>query len=116
VENDKLFFNFVTGKEPQELKKMIDQTYKEFTKQYKDQKVGWGENGCKEFLGAILLSNFDVSTTRYVLVGIDNVFSKNWGALDFSNYMDSVVKEVSKITYHTWSKVYRYLESEHGYW
>lgn len=42
------------------------------------------------------------------------VFQESWGPLDFSNYIDNVVNK-SKVSYETWSEVYRYIGSEHSW-
>ncbi|GAE28508.1 hypothetical protein JCM9140_4752 [Halalkalibacter wakoensis JCM 9140] len=108
-END--FITFVKGTTPEEVKKLVNKTYTEFSTKYKNE-VGFGESGSIEFVGSLLLMNYDNSTKRDIEKGIESVFKNMWSPLDFSDYMDDVVKK-SKVPYSMWSEGYRYLQNHH---
>ena len=93
------------------LKKMLDSVYHALSKQF-NNKVRFGDNGCKEFMGAILLFKYDKMIEEEIVFGLCKMFQNKFDSLDFSNYMDEVVQK-SSITMEDWIDVYDYIESNH---
>ena len=93
------------------LKKMLDSVYHALSKQFNNQ-VRFGDNGCKEFMGAILLFKYDKMIEEEIVFGLCKMFQNKFDSLDFSNYMDEVVQK-SSITMEDWIDVYDYIESNH---
>lgn len=93
------------------LKKMLDSVYHALSKQFNNQ-VRFGDNGCKEFMGAILLFKYDKMIEEEIVFVLCKMFQNKFDSLDFSNYMDEVVQK-SSITMEDWIDVYDYIESNH---
>ncbi|TCI46454.1 hypothetical protein EVJ27_06015 [Exiguobacterium sp. SH3S2] len=111
-EKDDSFKQFVSGYSHSLLRATIDNIYHVLSTKH-GTRVSFGPEGAKEFIGSILLAEFDPSTQEYVFFGIEKVFEEEWGALTFSNYMDNVIHEKSVITYNSWSDVFHYLNDHH---
>ena len=90
---------------------MLDSVYHALSKQF-NNKVRFGDNGCKEFMGAILLFKYDKMIEEEIVFGLCKMFQNKFDSLDFSNYMDEVVQK-SSITMEDWIDVYDYIESNH---
>ena len=95
----------------EDLKKMLDSVYHALSKQF-NNKVRFGDNGCKEFMGSILLFKYDKMIEEEIVFGLCKMFQNKFDSLDFSNYMDEVVQK-SSITMEDWIDVYDYIESNH---
>ena len=109
--NLKGFRAFYEKYSEEDLKKMLDSVYHALSKQF-NNKVRFGDNGCKEFMGAILLFKYDKMIEEEIVFGLCKMFQNKFDSLDFSNYMDEVVQK-SSITMEDWIDVYDYIESNH---
>lgn len=109
--NLKGFRAFYEKYSEKDLKKMLDSVYHALSKQF-NNKVRFGDNGCKEFMGAILLFKYDKMIEEEIVFGLCKMFQNKFDSLDFSNYMDEVVQK-SSITMEDWIDVYDYIESNH---
>lgn len=109
--NLKGFRAFYEKYSEEDLKKMLDSVYHALSKQFNNQ-VRFGDNGCKEFMGAILLFKYDKMIEEEIVFGLCKMFQNKFDSLDFSNYMDEVVQK-SSITMEDWIDVYDYIESNH---
>lgn len=109
--NLKGFRAFYEKYSEEDLKKMLDSVYHALSKQFNNQ-VRFGDNGCKEFMGAILLFKYDKMIEEEIVFGLCKIFQNKFDSLDFSNYMDEVIQK-SSITMEDWIDVYDYIESNH---
>ena len=109
--NLKGFRAFYEKYSEEDLKKMLDSVYHALSRQF-NNKVRFGDNGCKEFMGAILLFKYDKMIEEEIVFGLCKMFQNKFDSLDFSNYMDEVVQK-SSITMEDWIDVYDYIESNH---
>lgn len=109
--NLKGFRAFYEKYSEEDLKKMLDSVYHALSKQFNNQ-VRFGDNGCKEFMGAILLFKYDKMIEEEIVFVLCKMFQNKFDSLDFSNYMDEVVQK-SSITMEDWIDVYDYIESNH---
>ena len=109
--NLKGFRAFYEKYSDEDLKKMLDSVYHALSKQF-NNKVRFGDNGCKEFMGAILLFKYDKMIEEEIVFGLCKIFQNKFDSLDFSNYMDEVIQK-SSITMEDWIDVYDYIESNH---
>lgn len=109
--NLKGFRAFYEKYSEKDLKKMLDSVYHALSKQF-NNKVRFGDNGCKEFMGAILLFKYDKMIEEEIVFGLCKMFQNKFDSLDFSNYMDEVIQK-SSITMEDWIDVYDYIESNH---
>ena len=109
--NLKGFRAFYEKYSDEDLKKMLDSVYHALSKQF-NNKVRFGDNGCKEFMGAILLFKYDKMIEEEIVFGLCKMFQNKFDSLDFSNYMDEVIQK-SSITMEDWIDVYDYIESNH---
>lgn len=106
------FINFVQDSSREYIEENVNSVYDSYASKYGD--VSLGEAGAIEFVAAIMLANFDKTTTSAIKAGIRNIFRKDFSPLDFSNYLDEIVHK-SNVPYSIWSEVYRYLKANH-YW
>jgi hypothetical protein len=106
------FIDFVKRQSVPELTSTIDKFYSGFCNSFKTE-PSFGSSGSKEFVASILLLMFDEGTKVYIANGLQQVFENKWGPLDFSDFIDKVVRDKSVISYNCWSEVYRYLEKNH---
>lgn len=113
--NSKTFKEFYSSKTADQLKNDVDEVYYSKLKELNLKDASFGINGSKEFLGAIELALFDKNIKSYIDKGIENVFTRDWGALDFSNYMDEIVEKYSEITMDEWNESYIYFEKNHSW-
>ncbi|WHT48149.1 hypothetical protein QNH10_19330 [Sporosarcina thermotolerans] len=95
-----------------ELAAIVDSIFNSLREKY-NKIVSFGINGCKEFVAALILSDFDNSTLPYINHGLDQVFRGSWGPIEFSSFMDKVILENSVISYPAWSRAYRFIEKNH---
>ena len=109
--NLKGFRAFYEKYSEKDLKKMLDSVYHALSKQF-NNKVRFGDNGCKEFMGAILLFKYDKMIEEEIVFGLCKMFQNKFDSLDFSNYMDEVIQK-SSITMEDWIDVYDYIDSNH---
>jgi hypothetical protein len=109
----KNFITFVKELSTEEIRGFLDKKFYEQCIKHKNE-IGFGESGVKEFVGSILLMEYDSSTINEINKGLEMVFGGLWGPLDFSDRMDEIVNK-SEVPYVMWSEVYRYLESNHNW-
>lgn len=107
------FLHFVRSLDAELLQSHVEKVYTTFSEKHKVKNVAFGESGCKEFVAALLLAEFDKNVVHDIAYGINQVFSRNWGPLDFSDYMDYVINEKAIISYPVWSETYRHVENNH---
>ncbi|WP_339251680.1 hypothetical protein NSQ43_15610 [Sporosarcina sp. FSL W8-0480] len=111
---DIAFMEEVKRYNEQELRELVYNTYNLLGEKY-NKIVGFGFGGCKEFVAALILSEFDHTTSQYIDHGVEQVFMGNWGPVDFSNFMDKVIFENSCISYPAWSRAYRFIVKSHAW-
>ena len=58
---------------------------------------------------------FEKQLKPYIEQGIENVFTRDWGPFDFSEFMDEVVEKYSSITIDEWNESYIYFEKNHSW-
>lgn len=112
--SDSAFVNFVKRFDESDLKKTVDMVYTTFCNQYKSE-PSFGVSGAIEFVVSIILLKFDKSTTEYIFIALEQMFEENWGPLDYSDYIEKIVKEKTTINYSAFSEAYRYLERNHSW-
>lgn len=95
-----------------ELMALVDNVFNSLSKKH-NKSVSLGRSGSKEFVAALILSDFDDSTSLCIRDGLDLLFTGTWGPFDFSSFMDKVILEISIISYPAWSKAYRFIEKHH---
>ena len=115
VNSSKTFREFYTSKTAAQLKNDLDEVYYSKLRQLNLKDASFGYNGCKEFLGAIELALFEKQLKPYIEQGIENVFTRDWGPFDFSEFMDEVVEKYSSITIDEWNESYIYFEKNHSW-
>lgn len=116
VENKaKTFKEFYSNKTEGQLKNDVDEIYYSKLKELNLKDASFGRNGSKEFLGAVELALFEPKLKCYIEKGIENVFTRDWGSLDFSEYMDEVIEKYSSITINEWNESYNYFEKNHSW-
>lgn len=111
----KSFREFYSNKTKEQLKNDVDEVYYSKLRELNLKDASFGTNGSKEFLGAIELALFEKKLKPYIEQGIKNVFTRDWGGLDFSEYMDEIVEKYSSITINEWNESYRYFEKNHSW-
>ena len=111
----KSFREFYSSKTAEQLKNDVDEVYYSKLRELNLKDASFGTNGSKEFLGAIELALFEIKLKPYIEQGIKNVFTRDWGGLDFSEYMDEIVEKHSSITINEWNESYRYFEKNHSW-
>lgn len=111
----KSFKEFYSSKTKEQLKNDVDEFYYSKLRELNLKDASFGYNGCKEFLGAIELALFETKLKYYIEQGIENVFTRDWGALDFSEFMDEIVEKYSSITIDEWNESYIYFEKNHSW-
>ncbi|MDN4605869.1 hypothetical protein [Sporosarcina highlanderae] len=109
---DIAFLEEVKKYNKRELVVLVDTIFSSQIKKY-NKTVSFGRSVSMEFVAALILSDFDETTSPYIYHGLDQVFTGTWGSIDFSNFMDKVILENSVISYPAWSKAYRYIERNH---
>lgn len=105
------FIKSVTTKSESEIRHYVDSTYAIF-ENINGKSVGFGPEGCNEFVASIFLAEHDRSTVASIHEAICKVFEGSFSPLDFSNQMDSIVSK-SNIPYEAWSSIFRFLKSNH---
>ena len=109
------FREFYSKKTKDQLKNDVDEVYYSKLRELNLKDASFGTNGSKEFLGAIELALFERKLKPYIEQGIKNVFTRDWGGLDFSEFMDEIVEKYSSITIDEWNESYRYFEKNHSW-
>lgn len=82
--------------------------YQQFER--KHGKIGFGESGVNEFVGAVMLAAYRPTLEKDIDHGIEQVFTKKFSPLQFSEYMDGIVNR-SDVPYTSWSAVYNYVKN-----
>ncbi|MEG0857848.1 MAG: hypothetical protein RSG52_15395 [Terrisporobacter sp.] len=108
---DKEFRKYYEKYSEKQLKNMMDLTYDTLYKKF-NKDVNFGFNGCKDFLGAVLLLKYDKSVEKNIGYGLCMIFDGKCDPLDFSEFMDNII-EKSIISMEDWIDVYDYLETHH---
>lgn len=108
-----LFFNYIESLSGTDIK----DTYSFYNSalQFPD-KLGFGENGAFEFLGAILLSEYDPPLKRVIVPLCQRVCRSELSPLQFSDKMDEIIYALPYLPYEDWSAVYRYLKQTQMGW
>jgi len=114
------FLQFVSKIQEATLKFFLENQYQTLKNSNKYDSVHLGENGCFEFVGALLLFTYSVvANDRIAMNGCNEAILmafKGAPAEIFSNVMDDVINEETNIEYEEWSAVYRYLKENYGTW
>ena len=115
VNKPKSFREFYSNKTKEQLKNDVDEVYYSKLRELNLKDASFGTNGSKEFLGAIELALFEIKLKFLIEQGIIKVFTRDWGSLEFSDYMDEIVEKSSSITINEWKEAYRYFEKNHSW-
>ena len=105
------FISFVQSLHESQLTAIVDHYYNQLFMRYKEQ-IGFGEVGATEFVGSLLVMEYTPQMANKISHGHHNVFTKEWGPLQYSNYMDELI-EVTAIPYVKWIEACRYLQTNH---
>lgn len=93
------------------LKELVDEHYNNLYEKYKG--IGYfGISGANEFVGSLILSEYQPSLKKRISQGHAKIFTNEWSPHQFSDYMDDIIKS-TVVPYAKWSEVYRYLEENH---
>lgn len=110
--SDSGFISFAKSLSLTELKNLVNDYYTSLSNTF-SYKASFGPDGAKEFVVYLLLYTYDQGLNEEIEYALEQVFTKKWGPLDCSDYIEKVVREKSVINYSTFSEVYRYIEQNH---
>ena len=105
------FSSLYKNYDEKQLKDFLDLVYDALSIRFKGD-TNIGQEGSKELLSAILLYMYDKNVQEKIGLGFCKLFDDKMDALEFSIYMNYVVK-LSKITEEEWIALYNYIDNNH---